>query len=512
VGGDGNEPVTVAPDFNMVTSAKVGETVVFTDASEPMDVVRSREWSFGDGSTDSDNASSVEYRFNKAGTYEVELCVNFDYCRTKEITIVGGKIVDASPTPSPSVSTDSNDKNTASISDNFTAKGSSNPSVTRDVVVDETEPEVQDEVEPVPPQRELKGIEEVPPPPPPLPIYDVKFDLPNEVTEGTSLTLNDESTVTNGSVDTRTWTIDGEAFDGRTIRYSFDKSGNIDVKLCLNGGNYCDYKTIRVVAKPAIKPPVETPKTLPIYDVKFDLPNEVTEGASLTLSDESTVTNGSVDTRTWTIDGEAFDGRTIRYSFDKSGNIDVKLCLNGGNYCDYKTIRVVAKPLVHVPKKEKVDVPIPSNTISANVDMSDNDDFYPTQTAASMGPHNYCETAEWIDQTTVSLKVKEKIQLNKATIYASDNGRVRFELSYMNNGKPEKVAVTKNVNRGRTEIHLIDLYTTLYPGVNYRLKVSGQNGVQLENIGSCRAAPNGDTRLTVNAKGGFVLFDMKYRY
>ena len=76
-------------EFNIPTSATVGESVSFADRSQPSSAVMKRQWSFGDGSADLNTGrSSISHIFQKTGTFTIKLCVNdSDKCTTQEITI-----------------------------------------------------------------------------------------------------------------------------------------------------------------------------------------------------------------------------------------------------------------------------------------------------------------------------------------------------------------------------------------------------------------------------------------
>ncbi|WP_235299133.1 PKD domain-containing protein [Portibacter marinus] len=77
-------------EFKIPSTAVVGTAVNLSDRSQPSSAVMKRKWSFGDGSPDLNTGkSAVSHVFNKAGTYEVKLCLNdlSNKCSTESITI-----------------------------------------------------------------------------------------------------------------------------------------------------------------------------------------------------------------------------------------------------------------------------------------------------------------------------------------------------------------------------------------------------------------------------------------
>jgi PKD repeat protein len=84
------KPEIAKVEFKVTETAVAGTAVNLTDRSQPSEAVLKRKWSFGDGTPDLNTGkSAISHVFNKAGTYEIELCLNDkkDKCSTQKIII-----------------------------------------------------------------------------------------------------------------------------------------------------------------------------------------------------------------------------------------------------------------------------------------------------------------------------------------------------------------------------------------------------------------------------------------
>ncbi len=205
---------------------------------------------------------------------------------------------------------------------------------------------------------------------------------------------------------------------GKKVKYSYDKIGVYEVKLCVNMTNNCKRKRI-IVSNEAQAPSIiaenlieekedellaeanfSGPKTtesapstrqrnqnvynqtsseitsvstietkstesnsaaeVVLQNVSFDMPNEMQAGLPVRMKDQS-FPDEAIRSRSWFIDGEKqfFHQRTINYIFDSPGTYTIKMCLNKkADLCMSKTINVYQQQVVEeVVAEEEVVVP-----------------------------------------------------------------------------------------------------------------------------------------------------------
>ena len=538
-----NDDVIV--DFLVPSTGKVGEQISFTDYSNPEDAIQNREWDFGDGKKS--NKQQPTHVYKDLGTFTFKLCINSSNCKEGTISIEKRKVPSYTPPPPvkkidrvvTTTTTNSNNNSggtsnyNSGSNSNYKSGGTSSASIITPPIVTNPNPEPT----PVTPNA--------PAPQEPEPVVDnslknvsIAWDIPFKGEIGDKLDFHDKSTFS-GDVDEFVWTIGSERKTGKTVFHTFSKAGDYPIKLCLNEDpRYCKSVMLRVTEKPR-------------YSVDFRMPSEVTVGESITLKDASS-SNVAINSYVWSIDGITRKGKSTSYTFSTPKTYSVKLCVDGEENCKIKSIKVKSKPKpspppkpepvpptpkpdpVPTPKPTPKPTPAPKPTpkptpkpapapaptpvvvipdVSSNVSIpEDDDDFSPRNTSNKIGGYNSCSSAEWVNQTTIKMQVTKKAQLNKATIYADNNGKVKFSMTYKNNGQETREAVYKTVNKGRSEVLLNNLYITLYPGVTYYFTLQPQGGVKIQNIASCSSASGGDGTLKMDTQGSFAVFDIQYRH
>lgn len=571
-------PLELVVDLLAPNSAKVGEEIVLSSLSAPLDLVKDINWSFGDDMSNTENKSEVYHAYAAPGTYTIELCINYDFCKNHEIKITGKpkKIVEVErvvkPNYAPQEATReiySNATSTStSVKNNQENTGTANkdPSFTTDYN-SQTTPNSN-----IPITTTSKSTSTVPaiaqPEPPPPPVYSIRINMPVTAEVGQNIMIADNSTVTNGRIETYNWLIDGNSKFGKRVNYSFNTPGDFEVQLCLNGSTNCTKRTIRVKEK----------KILPIYQIDFSSPSSVTEGDRIELSSNSTA-NVDIKTYSWTIEGQSKSGRNVFHVFTKTGPQKIKLCLDNRD-CKTKIINVEEKEKIVVsnpaPEGRKIEVeenkipttekknpdetvngipeklvtaisstektasvenekpilsekampPSPAPTTSASANkvsgkkessttfvIPKDDDFYAKNTASPRPAFSDCSEGGWISGSTIRFTPKQKMTLHKAVVYANGNGKIEFKLGYNHNGLVEEIPVTRNVNAGRSELLLSKFYMTLYPGITYTLVLSTKtDGLKIRNAKPCGLVDQGDGKLGIEHKSGYCLFELQYKY
>ena len=211
------------------------EAIVLEDISRTEEEITKRLWDFGDGTIIPTKGTKVKYSYDRAGVYEVKLCVNLtNNCKRKRI------IVTEIGESSPSVIADniSNDRENSLLAEanmagpkTYDTKESSTP-VKRDNFNAPSSEVVT--------TRETRNVEVV--------LQNVSFDLPEKVKAGLPVRIKDKS-FPDEAIRSRSWYIDGEKqfFHQRTVNHIFDTPGTYEIKMCLNKkADLCMVQTINV--------------------------------------------------------------------------------------------------------------------------------------------------------------------------------------------------------------------------------------------------------------------------
>jgi len=176
----------------------------------------------------------------------------------------------------------------------------------------------------------------------PLPLAN--FSIVNQACENETITLTDSSTISMGSINAWHWNFgDGTVLNSTTnqnISHQFTQPGNYQIALHTTSAANCKSDTISkpitIVAKP---------------QALFDVSGKPCIGDSLLLTDLSSVANGNITSRNWTIgNGQRLtknNGAPFYYSFANSGNLNISLTVQSDNGCSSNSTdkAVVIHPL-----------------------------------------------------------------------------------------------------------------------------------------------------------------------
>lgn len=492
-------------DFDAQDTGEVGEEIKFISTSNPSHLVNELSWDFGDGNVNKDDETEVSHTFNKADTYTVKLCVNEENCAKKTI-IVKNPVSNPVPNPTP---------------DN-------------------------DDV-----------------------IYSVDITMPTAVEVGEEVMMISNSSVSEGTIESHNWIINGERISGKQITYRFNRVGDFNVELCVDRN--CKSEIINV--KESTIPP--DPDQIE-YFVNISMPGTVEVGQDITMISSSSVSKGSISAHNWSINGEQKSGKQVSYKFNRAGDFNVKLCVNGNLECTNKTIRVNKVDLPPAPSPPpavcKVDFAIPSqvdqcekielNAISkddgsrfewiigndkksgknvtydfkkpgnytinlCNKSSSDCcvsksiivkevieevDEFYGNELSKSIGTYTECDKKEWVSESIIKIKPSQSISLDKAVLWSSGGGKVILFLEYVDAcGETISNALTRYVNNGRTEL-LLNKFLPLSSNLDYVLRIEAQDDIKMLSNYNCNDMPNGDVLVKIDYKSGYSLFEIQYNH
>ncbi len=84
-----SDTIAIKQDDNLAVKVRVGEEVVFKDASEPSNAVSDREWDFDMDAEPNSSEQIAKFTFQSPGLYEVKLSVNGKYNVSKMILALG---------------------------------------------------------------------------------------------------------------------------------------------------------------------------------------------------------------------------------------------------------------------------------------------------------------------------------------------------------------------------------------------------------------------------------------
>lgn len=219
------------------------EAIVLEDISKTDKTIDQRLWDFGDGTIIPTKGEKVKYSYDRAGVYEVKLCVNMtNNCKRKRI------IVTESNEGAPNIIAE-NLSNKAK-EEEFAKADFSGPKNYEDEPDSKRKPTKKDfynapssEIVSVP----AKKVEIV--------LQNIGFDIPETVQAGLPVRIKDQSFPDN-AIRSRSWYIDGEKqfFHQRTVNYIFDTPGTYEIKMCLNKkADQCMIQKINVYQKSVIE-------------------------------------------------------------------------------------------------------------------------------------------------------------------------------------------------------------------------------------------------------------------
>lgn len=131
---------------------------------------------------------------------------------------------------------------------------------------------------------------------------------------GEDFILNASASEDNHGISTYEWVIEDEVYQGESISYSYEESGEYLIELVVTDlYENSDNCTVRVEVNDL------TPPTIIIdNDITVDINEEVN------FSAEDVEDNGEISSYVWEIDGKSYEGKTKEYSFDRAGTYSVE--------------------------------------------------------------------------------------------------------------------------------------------------------------------------------------------
>ncbi len=222
------------------------EAIVLEDISETDKNIEQRLWDFGDGTIIPTKGQKVKYSYDRAGVYEVKLCVNMtNSCKRKRIIVTEFN----EDKPNVIVENLNNSQNENLAKADFAGPKNvesqaqnTNQSNKRDFY-DAPSSEIE-----TMPKRNVEIV-----------LQNVGFDLPTEIQAGLPVRIKDQS-FPDEAIRSRSWFIDGEKqfFHQRTVNYIFDTPGTYEIKMCLNKkADQCMVQKINVYQKQPLKDEVK---------------------------------------------------------------------------------------------------------------------------------------------------------------------------------------------------------------------------------------------------------------
>lgn len=333
-GNKAADNVTVVVVDNESPIADAGEdrtidmnTEVILDGSESSDNIGidSFTWTFNNGTQNELSGESVEYKFKRAGRFEVRLRVEDTSGNVDEDTVV----ITVEDTEAPSAA--AGEDTTIDVGTEFTFDASDSSDNVEIVNYAWTingislngmqtsytfvEPAEYDVVLTVTDKAGntaedsfvLNIIDET------NPTADAGSDVTVEV--GTEVKFDGTGSSDDVEISSYTWNIDGQEKNGVTCSNTFDEVGSYEAQLSIedtSGNVDTDTVTIEVVD-------TQDP------DAKAADVNVVKAGKTLQLDAGGSSDNTGIDEYVWIIDGEEFTGKQIEHKFDKSGTHEVTL-------------------------------------------------------------------------------------------------------------------------------------------------------------------------------------------
>ena len=515
---DTNEPLTI--DFRLETN---GAEQKLVNLSKPDCLIKKIQWDFdGDEAWDSEEESpsfpigktlgSVTLRINELNT----VTKNINSINSEELS--GDSTVTTSREKEEKIETISTTQPEKDNDSGHSYKSETTLTKSKDYEDDNTDnnPEVI--------KNEASKI---------LTKYSVSLeDVPSTVFVGEAVRISAIASVTNGSIDSYDWLIDGVQLSGEEITHTFSKSGEVEVRLCVNKIRSCRSKRIKInesipdtgttlvssntsnsgsasvpsstsvsgstsassIASESRSSTVSgntsesgmVKKSPPaVCKVDFAIPSQVDQCEKIELNAISKDNGSRFE---WVIGNDKKSGKNITYDFKKPGNYTINLCNKSSSDC------CVSKSIV---VKEVIE---------------EDDDFYGKSLSNPIGSYTECDEKEWVSESNIKIKPSQSITLDKAVLWSSGGGKVIFILEYADAcGETISNALSRNVNNGRSEL-LLNKFLPLSSSRDYILRIETQGDIKMLSNYNCNDMPNGDSRVKMDYQSGYSLFEIQYKY
>lgn len=515
-------------DPNKVLTVKVGEPVKFKDTSGGPSsntkrkwVLNDNEWKLSETKADGMNVPEFTYTFEDPGFHRISLYIGESNYATKLVKVVSGDYIAADqPLETMDVETPDESQSNDIVADQPTQRPQPTQPAPRPA------PSNKSTNQPSSGSNNNTAQSNTKPAPEPAKITSVNFSIPATATVGQSFELKDLSQPSN-AITTRQWDLgDGttQKTRGDTYRHMYFSDGEKSVTLCLNNSDQCVTKRIMVKPKPVVaaapdkpKDPAPAPPKKPeVTSVDFNLPETAVVGTSVNLMDRSQPSSAVVKRR-WSFGDGTPDLNTgkssVSHVFNKAGKYTVKVCVNDSDKCSSKEIEIT-EPVVVAEEKPASSATSSSNTAtseSGGLDYSKYDGTRPGNVGLLSSQKCNPQEIKMSDGTaTISLSPKKMMELEKAKVYADNNGTLDITLKN-SKGSVEGELSGIQVNPGNTTIYLIDLAVILVPGEKYTLTIKS-SGVKLEDSAGCSPNTLKSDVVSLNYGDNYILYDLAFIY
>ena len=218
------------------------------------------------------------------------------------------------------------------------------------------------------------SISEPPPPAPNQPPTASFTNSPTSPQTGQTVTFTDTSTDTDGTIAGREWDLDGDgAYDDSTAAaptFVYSAAGDVTVRLRVTDDDGATATTSRVIT--VTQPPPPAPNQPPTASFT-NSPTSPQTGQTVTFTDTSTDTDGTIAGREWDLDGDgAYDDSTAAaptFVYSAAGDVTVRLRVTDDDGATATTSRVITVTQGPLP-----DPPPPSSNLIANPSFETDDE------------------------------------------------------------------------------------------------------------------------------------------
>jgi len=123
-----------------------------------------------------------------------------------------------------------------------------------------------------------------------------------------------------------------------------------------------------------------------------------------------------------------------------------------------------------------------------------------------------CNSNSFVQNTSVTISPKTDLTLNSLYVYSSDIGKVTITVT-ASDGTDESITV--NLNSGRNQILLSELYLFLEAGKTYTMYAKAESTrknieTKLEDNKSCAKSSYSDNNISIKFKDSICFFNIKY--
>jgi PKD repeat protein len=277
----------------------------------------------------------------------------------------------------------------------------------------------------------------------------------------------------------REWYVDGNKVGSdKMLSHKFGGAGSYTIKLCVNGDNCTEGKTVRVYKfVPKVTPKFSINKTQGQVGEKIDFRDLSKANVDIKSRDWDFQDDGNIDA----------EGELVSWTYKNPGTYTVKFCADGK--CTTSVIII-----------SKLPPPPPLANIATT----------------GMKYDKYCQDGYVSRKSTIKITPKVRTKLTGLTVFSNDNGKVVVSISHKDKGgnfQSERLTSSrgKSVVSGNFSQIFLKKYIML-PNTEYELVIEPKNNIKLNNSKSCAPSSAGDSRLDIRYIGDVVVYDITYNY